>query len=53
MVWGERNHVIIDNAKEEFLAFTRPGKAELRRKLAEAKIPVRGHTLGFNTEATQ
>lgn len=35
------------------LTFTRRQKHDIKRRLAEARITVRGYTLGFNTEATR
>lgn len=47
--YGERNYVAFDNSKDEMIAFTQHQKPDLRRKLADAMIIVRGDTLGFNT----
>lgn len=51
--WGERNHVMFDNSKYEMIAFTRRWRPILKRRHAEVRIMVRGHTLWSNTEATQ
>lgn len=51
--WGERNHVVFDNPKNEMLDFTRCQKSNLRQRLAEARMTVRGHIFGFNGVATQ
>lgn len=50
---GERKYVAFDNAKNEIIAFTRRRKSELKRRIAEARITVRGHTMGFNTGANR
>lgn len=36
--WVERNHVALDNFKDEIIAFTRRQKPDLKRKLADAMI---------------
>lgn len=51
--WSERSYVAFDKFKDEMIAFTRRQKPGIGRKLADARITVRGHTLGFNTEATR
>lgn len=49
---GERNHVAFHNSRKEIIVFTQRPKQYLRRKVADTRIMVRDHTLGFNTEAT-
>lgn len=51
--WGENNHVEFDNAKNEAIAFRRKRKLKLNRRIAEAKITIRGHIMLFNTESTR
>lgn len=50
--WRDRNHVAFDNSKNEILAFRRRRKPNQKQRLTEARITVRGHMLGFNTEVT-
>lgn len=49
--WGERNLVVFDKSRYEIVAFTRRWKPDLKRRPADIRITVRGHTLGFNTDA--
>lgn len=42
-----------DNYKDEVIALTQHRKSNIRRKLGDIRITVRGHTLGFTTEATR
>lgn len=42
-----------DNTKDEMITFTRGCKPDLRRKLTDVRIIVRGHTQGLNIEATR
>lgn len=49
---GERNHVAFDNSKHEILALTGCRKLDLKQRLAEARITVRGHIFRFITEVT-
>lgn len=51
--WTERNYAVFDNFKNEIIIFTRSRKPDLKQKLAETRITVRDHTLGFNTKVTQ
>lgn len=44
---------MFDNFKDEILAFTRRRRPELKRRLAGARITVKGYTLCFNTEVTR
>lgn len=53
MEWGEDNHIEFKNEKDGVIAFTRRGKMQLKRRIGETKITLRGHTIGFNTEATR
>lgn len=51
--WEQDNHVDLDNAKDEAIAFKRRRKLKLKRRIAEARITVYGHIIGFNTQATR
>lgn len=46
--WGERNHIAFKNSNDEMITFTRRWKPGLMWRLAQAKITVRSHTLGFH-----
>lgn len=50
---GERNHSEFYNFIDEIIAFTRHRKLDLKRKLLDTRIMVRGHTMSFNSEATR
>lgn len=52
-VGGERNHLTFDNSKNGMLAFTRGRKSDLKPRLAEDRVTVRGYTLGFKTVGTR
>lgn len=47
--WRERKHVEFDNSKNKIIYFTRPPKSDPKRKTAEARKIVTGHSLRFNT----
>lgn len=49
--WGEDNHVELDNRKDGAIAFTKRWELELKKRIAEVKVIVHGHNVGFNTEA--
>lgn len=51
--WGEKNHVAFNNSKDGMIAFTWQGKGDLKKRLVEARIMVRGHIMGFNVEPTR
>lgn len=51
--WGQVNYVEFYNMKDETIAFMRKMKQELKRKIADARFIVRGHTMRFNMEATR
>lgn len=51
--WEEMNNIVFNNSQDEILAFTRCQKPDLKRRLAEARITDRDHTLWFNIEATR
>lgn len=38
---------------DEMIAFTRKWKLELKRRIAEARVTVREHTINFNTEVAR
>lgn len=44
------NHVEFDNAKGEAIVFIRRRKPELKKRIANARITVREHTMDFNTD---
>lgn len=47
------NHVTFDNRKDEAIVIKRRRKLELKGRIAEARITVRGHMMDFNREATR
>lgn len=49
----KKNHVVFDNLKNEMIVFPRQRKADLKRRMTEGQILVRGHTMRFNVEATR
>lgn len=53
MEWRENNHVEFNNSNDKIIAFTQCKKPVPMRKLSDARITVRGHSLGFNKEATR
>lgn len=50
---GKRNHVAFDSSKNERITFTQYPKADLQKRLVEARITVRVHTMIFDVEATR
>lgn len=50
---GESNHIAFNNSKDDMMAFTRRRNADMRRRLAEARISARMCTMRFNVEATK
>lgn len=47
------NYVAFYNSKDEIIAFIERRKLHIWRKLMDARITVRGHIIGFNTEKTR
>lgn len=49
----DQNYVAFDNMKNEMIVFSRRRKQVPKRRIAEDRIILYGHTMGFNTEATR
>lgn len=49
----EDNHISFDNVKDELIIFMRRRKPELKRRILEARVVVRKHTMSFNTQSTR
>lgn len=51
--WRDQSHVTFDNVKDKLISFMSRRNPELKRKISEARVMVRGHIIKIGKEVTR